>query len=104
MTAPAVTVYTTGPQCMKCTLTKRALSKAGIGYKEVRLDQEPETLDQLRQNGYDFTIAPLVIVEFQPTSSDEKPVVISWSDFRREEIENLAESLALNELNDEAAG
>ena len=30
-----ITVYTTGPACMQCRLTKPALTTAGIGFEEI---------------------------------------------------------------------
>lgn len=30
-----VTVYSTGPSCMRCTLTKKALAKEGVPFVEV---------------------------------------------------------------------
>ena len=32
-----ITVYTTGPGCGRCLLTKRALDKEGITYREVNI-------------------------------------------------------------------
>ncbi|AER26361.1 NrdH-like glutaredoxin [Mycobacterium phage Patt] len=86
MTAAAVTVYTTGPQCQKCNLTKRFLNKRGIPFKEVRLDNDPDTLDQLKANG--FGIAPVVEARIPDGSVDR------WCDFRLDRLEALAKAMA----------
>ncbi|AXH46903.1 NrdH-like glutaredoxin [Mycobacterium phage Aminay] len=85
MAAPPITVYTTGPQCMKCNLTKRQLDNLGAEYVEIRLDQEPEIADRLRENGY--AIAPVVEV-LTPAGMDR------WSDFRPDRITAAARAVA----------
>lgn len=79
MSRPAVTVYTTGPQCRKCTLTKKFLDKHGITYTEVRIDENPQLADQLRADG--FTVAPIVETAWR------------WSDFRHDKLRALAEMM-----------
>ena len=44
-----VTIYTTGPSCMKCRQTKRALQKAGVPF--VERDAE-EIRDFATEKGY----------------------------------------------------
>lgn len=70
-----ITVYTTGPTCVKCNLTKDALTKAGVEFVEVRLDQEPEIAAQLRKEGH--AQAPFV----RDTLTGDQ-----WSDFRRDRL------------------
>ncbi|ASR85077.1 NrdH-like glutaredoxin [Mycobacterium phage PhelpsODU] len=70
-----LTVYTTGPQCSKCSLTKRAFDKAGVEYAEVRLDESPETAAAFRDAGH--TVAPVV---------HDGLTGETWSDFRRDLI------------------
>lgn len=37
-----VTVYSTGPSCMRCTMTKKALTNEGVPFVEVDLRESPE--------------------------------------------------------------
>ncbi|ASR85952.1 NrdH-like glutaredoxin [Mycobacterium Phage Niklas] len=71
-----ITIYTTGPQCSKCNLTKRAFDKAGVEYTEVRLDQAPETAEAMRADGH--MVAPVV---------NDRQLNVTWSDFRRDMIQ-----------------
>ncbi|MCT2008160.1 glutaredoxin-like protein NrdH [Micrococcus lylae] len=75
-----VTVYTK-PACVQCNATYRALDKKGIAYKTVDMSQDPEALEQVRALG--FMQAPVVMTE-----SD------SWSGFRPDKIEELAQAAA----------
>ncbi|XNZ01031.1 glutaredoxin-like protein NrdH [Micrococcus luteus] len=75
-----VTVYTK-PACVQCNATYRALDKKGIAYKTVDMSQDPEALEQVRALG--FMQAPVVMTE-----SD------SWSGFRPDKIEELAQASA----------
>ncbi|QFP94852.1 NrdH-like glutaredoxin [Mycobacterium phage Marshawn] len=70
-----ITVYTTGPQCHKCNLTKRALTKGGVEFTEVRLDQDEAAAARFRDLGH--TTAPVVV----DTLTDA-----TWSDFRGDRI------------------
>ncbi len=70
-----LTIYTTGPQCHKCNLTKRAFAAKGVEFTEVRLDREPETAAAFREAGH--MIAPVV---------HDKLTGDTWSDFRRDRI------------------
>ncbi|QUU29239.1 NrdH-like glutaredoxin [Mycobacterium phage SlimJimmy] len=81
-----VTVYTTGPACIKCKLTKDALAKKGIAYTEVRLDQDSEQADLLRAQGY--SVAPVVVVQHDDGSQEK------WGDFRVDYINALAKRSA----------
>lgn len=73
---PAVTVYTTGPACHKCNLTKSALRKGGVEFTEVSLADDAEAADRFREKGY--LVAPVVV-----TDADE------WFDFRIDKIREL---------------
>ena len=75
-----VTVYTK-PACVQCNATYRALDKKGIAYKTVDMSQDPAALEQVRALG--FMQAPVVMTE-----SD------SWSGFRPDKIEELAQAAA----------
>jgi len=53
-----ITVYTK-PNCVQCTATKRALSKAGVTYREVDLTVDANALAHLKALGY--AQAPVVV-------------------------------------------
>ena len=77
-----VTVYSK-PRCQPCTLTKRALDKAGIPYVE-----QPVTdrLAEFKDRG--FVSSPVVIVTDQTGAE-----VAAWSGFRLDELHALAEEV-----------
>ncbi|ASM62568.1 NrdH-like glutaredoxin [Mycobacterium phage AlleyCat] len=70
-----ITIYTTGPKCYKCNLTKGALDKVGVPYFEVRLDENPELAAEFRAAGKGM--APIVE---DALTGDE------WFDFRPDRI------------------
>ncbi|QNL30754.1 NrdH-like glutaredoxin [Mycobacterium phage Estes] len=74
-----ITVYTTGPDCHKCNLTKRALAKAEIPYTEVLLADAPEAADRFRNAG--MMIAPVVVTDTE-----------TWFDFRIDKIRELTKA------------
>ena len=74
-----VTVYTT-PNCPQCMTTKRMMDKKGIRYEEVALQDNPEKLEEFKEQG--FTSAPIVTTDIKV-----------WSGFRFEKIESLAQYL-----------
>lgn len=77
-----VTVYTTGPSCQACRMTKKRLTDRGIAFTEVLFDDEPEsTLEAATYLG--FTTAPVVCVS---TSVGE----VSWDGYRPDRIDALA--------------
>jgi glutaredoxin-like protein NrdH len=57
----AVTVFTTGPGCHLCLVTKKHLTGRGVEFEEVRIDQNPGLADRLRMMGY--ATAPVVLVD-----------------------------------------
>lgn len=76
-----VTVYTSGPSCMACTLTKRHLDRRGIAYTEVQIAEDPGTLDAITYLG--FGTAPVVCAA---TADGEQ----SWDGYRPDRIDALA--------------
>lgn len=74
-----VTVFTK-PQCQQCEATERRLNERGITFETVDLSENPETLAQLVHAGY--RQAPVVIT---PDAS--------WSGYRPDLIDELAEAL-----------
>ena len=53
-----VTVYTSGPSCAACRLTKRHLDRRGIDYTEVPIDSDDGILPAALE--LDLTTAPIV--------------------------------------------
>lgn len=78
-----VTVYTTGPGCMACTLTKRHLERRGIPYAEIRIDSDDNILAAI--NELDLTTAPVVCAS---TSNGEQ----YWDGYRPDRIDALADA------------
>jgi glutaredoxin-like protein NrdH len=74
-----ITVYTTGPACMQCRLTKTALTTAGLGFEEIDVRQAPAALDYIQQD-LGYSQAPVVVVD------DED----HWSGFQPDEIRRVA--------------
>ncbi|MGQ4533957.1 glutaredoxin family protein [Dermabacteraceae bacterium P13115] len=58
----SVTIYTTGPACIRCTMTKKHLDKAGISYKESDVRQD-ETAREYITKDLGYSAAPVCIVE-----------------------------------------
>lgn len=76
-TMNTVTVYTK-PNCVQCTATKRALTKAGIAFDLVDITADDAARDYVVSLGYQQ--APVVV-----TADDH------WSGFRPERIKALAD-------------
>lgn len=68
------------PSCGQCTATIRALDKAGIEYEKTDMSQDQEALELALSLGHQA--APVVI------AGDD-----SWSGFRPDKIEELAEKI-----------
>ncbi|MDP9886025.1 glutaredoxin-like protein NrdH [Sinomonas atrocyanea] len=60
-TAPAITLYSK-PACVQCTMTKKALDKAGLAYQEVDLTQNPAALEYVTEE-LGYSMAPVVVVD-----------------------------------------
>lgn len=69
----SVTIYTTGPACYKCNLTKDRFRKAGIAFEEILLADDPEAHARFKDEGR--LVAPIVV-----TDTD------TWNDFRIDKI------------------
>lgn len=76
-----VTVFTTGPTCQMCRMTKIHMKRKGIDFEEVRLDEVPEVAEKVRELG--FTMAPVVLV------NDEDV----WDGYRSDAIDQLAREI-----------
>jgi glutaredoxin-like protein NrdH len=77
-----ITIYTTGPTCMQCRLTKTALTTAGLGFEEIDVRQAPDALDYI-QDELGYTQAPVVVV----TDEDH------WCGFQPDQIHRIAATL-----------
>lgn len=78
-----ITIYTRN-DCVQCHATKRALESRGIAFDTINLDEQPEAIDTLREQG--FRQLPVVMADD-----------LSWSGFRPDMINRLrADSLAAN--------
>lgn len=89
-----ITLYTTGPACMKCRLTLRNMKGKGIVPAEVLLTDPDFTapadvqplIDKLTESKGS---APIVVVR------DEAGQMVEWwNDFRPDKITELADQLA----------
>lgn len=78
-----VTVFTTGPGCHLCFVTKKHLTKRGVEFEEYRIDQNPAMADRLKGMGY--LTAPVVLV-------GEDDV---WQGYSGDSIDELARDLAV---------
>jgi glutaredoxin-like protein NrdH len=74
-----VTVWT-NPNCVQCDMTKKTMTKLGIEYKEMSLQEHPLVIDTFKAQG--FMSAPIV-------TTDTK----IWSGFRLDKIKSLASHL-----------
>lgn len=77
----SVTVFTTGPSCHLCRVTKVHLKRRGIDFDEVRLDENPALAEKVRELG--FTTAPVVLID------DED----CWEGYSSDRIDELAAEL-----------
>lgn len=55
-----VTLFSTGPGCHKCMVTKMHLKRRGIEFEEVRLDQNEALAELVR--GLGFVTAPVLLI------------------------------------------
>lgn len=75
-TTATLTVYTK-PGCQQCTMTFRALDKAGLEYTAVDISDDTDALEHIKSLGY--MQAPVVVTETD-----------HWSGFRPDKISALA--------------
>lgn len=79
--AEQITVYTTGPSCARCTLTKKVLTTKGIEFAEVNI-RENEAARAYVVEDLGYTEAPVVVI----TDEDH------WSGFRPDHIDRIAKA------------
>lgn len=80
-----VTVFSTGPSCHRCLITKKHLERRGVPYVEVRIDLEENSqwAERLKEMG--FTQAPVVQV-------DDDDV---WEGYSADSIDELGRDMAV---------
>ena len=78
--AVVVTVYTSGPGCQPCRMTKRHLERRGIEYVEAELTDE--NADAAISLG--FTTSPVVMVTHTADGREE-----SWDGHRPDRLDAL---------------
>lgn len=79
--APAVTVYTTGPACVQCTLTESLLADLDIPFVECDITRsENHAAREYVVGDLGYTRAPVVVV-------DEYD---HWSGFQPDELKRIA--------------
>ncbi len=71
-----VTVYSKN-NCMQCNMTKKELTKLGVNFREINLDEQPEYIQQVKDLG--FSSAPVV-----------KTVSDIWAGFQPAKLKALA--------------
>lgn len=74
-----VTVWTT-QSCVQCEQTKKQMTKLGIRYDEMALENHPERLEDFKAKG--FLAAPII------QAGDA-----TWTGFRLDKIKSLANKL-----------
>lgn len=72
-----VTVYTTGPSCQQCNMTKKVMQREGINFIEVDLRDHPDKAEEFKAQGY--AQAPIVVTDTK-----------IWSGFKLHKIESLS--------------
>lgn len=76
-----VTIYTTGPACIRCTMTKKVLTKNNIEYTEIDIRTNPNARDYITEE-LGYTEAPVCIIE-DGTNQNH------WSGFRPDLIDRI---------------
>lgn len=74
-----ITVYTTGPACIRCTMTKNVLAQHGIEFAEVDIRENAAAREYVVEE-LGYSEAPVVVID------DED----HWSGFRPDQIERIA--------------
>ncbi|WP_278100883.1 glutaredoxin domain-containing protein (plasmid) [Microbacterium proteolyticum] len=79
-----LTVYTTGPSCGKCSMTKMMLKGKGIPFVEVDITQNPAAHEYVTEE-LGYSMAPVVVVD-----DDDH-----WCDMRPDQIDRIAKRAIL---------
>lgn len=81
-----LTVYSTGPTCARCTMTKKALAKHDVPFVERDVREDPDARAYITDD-LGYSEAPVCVVE-DGTGEDH------WSGFRPDNIKRIARSRA----------
>lgn len=79
-----VTIYTSGPSCQACTMTKRHMARRGIAFTEVAIDSDDQILAAATELG--LSTAPIVCAS---TAEGE----LYWDGYRPDRIDALVAAL-----------
>lgn len=79
MSTNSITVFTTGT-CQQCRMTEKHMTKNGLSFRIIRLENEPTIAAKLRSMG--FMQAPIVQI------TGEQAQI--WSGFRPDLIDSLS--------------
>lgn len=82
----SVTVYSTGPACIRCKMTKDKLEAKGVHVDVVELAENPAAREYVTEE-LGYSEAPVVVVE-DGTGQDH------WSGFRPDQINRVAAAAA----------
>ena len=77
-----VTVYTTGPSCIRCKMTMDVMGRKGVEFVEVDIRENTAAREYVVEE-LGYTEAPVVVVE-DGTGEDH------WSGFRPDQIDRIA--------------
>jgi glutaredoxin-like protein NrdH len=78
-----ITIYTTGPSCGKCTMTKRLFDGKNVPYVEVNIIDDPAARAYVVEE-LGYSTAPVVVIDDHD----------HWSDLRPDHIDRIAAHLA----------
>lgn len=73
-----IRVYTTGPSCGKCQMTKRMLTSRGIPYIEINIREDDAAREYVTEE-LGYSTAPVVVDDHD-----------HWSDMRPNHIDRIA--------------
>lgn len=76
----AVTIYTTGPGCGRCTLTKTVMNSKDVQFEEVDIRTNPAAREYVTDE-LGYTEAPVCVANDQD----------HWSGFRPDHIDRIAQ-------------
>ncbi|MCO0831963.1 glutaredoxin-like protein NrdH [Fructobacillus sp. W13] len=68
-----VTVFTKN-NCVQCKMTKKYLDQIGVAFEEINVEEQPEFLAQIKEQGFKQT--PVVQIEGQEAFSGFQPAVL----------------------------
>lgn len=80
----AIVIYTTGPECIRCTMTKRLLTQSGVVFVEVDIRTHPAAREYIVEE-LGYTEALVVVVSGED----------HWSGFRPDKLGALASRLGM---------